>query len=314
MEKTIDITEWHRQRRLGIGGSDVGAICGFNKWKTALDVFLEKTGQAPVTEENSAMRLGTFLEPFIVKCYEEETGLKCVEQQGMFHDGIIVANIDRIVDMGDGRTQCGDKVISSRILECKTSRFDWDEGVPFSYQAQVQWYMGAFDAVKETDVAVYYTAGQKEPFHIFNVKKDEQVYKELYRRCEEFWNKYVLTGTMPPPQTTDDARFIWAKHKEGKSKTADAIIREKVSKLISLKEQEDKIGEEKEKVITEIMKFMGNAEVLKDSRGVPLVTWKTAKDSVSTDWKSIVASLKVRPEIIKRYTSVKPGSRKFLVK
>mgnify|MGYP003353102479 CR=1 FL=1 len=30
------------KRRLGIGGSDVAAICGLNPYKTALDVYFEK--------------------------------------------------------------------------------------------------------------------------------------------------------------------------------------------------------------------------------------------------------------------------------
>ena len=66
MEKSLNVEEWNRQRRMGIGGSDIGAICGLNKWRTALDVFLEKTGQAQEKEPNEAMRLGTCVEPYIV--------------------------------------------------------------------------------------------------------------------------------------------------------------------------------------------------------------------------------------------------------
>lgn len=34
--------EWLRERQKGIGGSDIGAILGLNKYKTAFEVYLEK--------------------------------------------------------------------------------------------------------------------------------------------------------------------------------------------------------------------------------------------------------------------------------
>ena len=41
----IEREQWLDWRRKGIGGSDVAAIVGLNKYKSALSVFLEKTGQ-----------------------------------------------------------------------------------------------------------------------------------------------------------------------------------------------------------------------------------------------------------------------------
>ena len=37
--------EWLRYRNMGIGGSDVAALLGISKWKSALELWLEKTGQ-----------------------------------------------------------------------------------------------------------------------------------------------------------------------------------------------------------------------------------------------------------------------------
>jgi predicted phage-related endonuclease len=47
LAKTLDMPreEWLVLRRKGIGGSDVSAILGINPWKTAMDVWLEKTGE-----------------------------------------------------------------------------------------------------------------------------------------------------------------------------------------------------------------------------------------------------------------------------
>jgi len=39
----MDKLNWLKQRQKGIGGSDVGAILGLNKYKSAFQVYLDKT-------------------------------------------------------------------------------------------------------------------------------------------------------------------------------------------------------------------------------------------------------------------------------
>lgn len=317
MDKTIDELEWHRQRRLGIGGSDIGAIVGVNPWKTALDVFLEKTGQAPVVEPNESMKLGTALEPFVVENYEEKTGYKCVEHVGMYHHGVVCANIDRIVDLGDGVTQKDGIVLSKRILEAKTSRHEWANGVPLSYQCQVQWYMGDFDAVEQADVAVYYTGGQKDPFHIFPVKKDLDTFAFLKEKAEEFWNKYVLTNTMPPPQNEGDCRVIWSKEKPNKVSIADAKVIETIKRIRAIRKQMDELEEQDSKLVSEVMSAMGDSEILKTSNGttgIVLATWKSPKDTVKVNWQAVAKELGASEAIISSHTEVKQNARRFNLK
>ena len=50
--------EWLRYRKLGIGGSDVGAICGLNPYLTAMQVYHDKTSDAVNDADNEAMRQG----------------------------------------------------------------------------------------------------------------------------------------------------------------------------------------------------------------------------------------------------------------
>ncbi|EPU7208284.1 YqaJ viral recombinase family protein, partial [Listeria monocytogenes] len=42
--KDMDRTQWLLTRRQGIGGSDAGIIMGLNKYKTAFELWLDKTG------------------------------------------------------------------------------------------------------------------------------------------------------------------------------------------------------------------------------------------------------------------------------
>ena len=43
------------------------------------------------------------------------------------------------------------------------------------------------------------------------------------------------------------------------------------------------------------------------------ITWKCSKDRENVDYKGLIAELKPEHSLIEKYTSVKPGSRTFLV-
>ena len=45
MNAVAERAAWLAERRSGIGGSDIAAILGLSPWKTAVDVWLDKTGQ-----------------------------------------------------------------------------------------------------------------------------------------------------------------------------------------------------------------------------------------------------------------------------
>ena len=48
--------EWLQYRKMGIGGSDAGAICGLNPYVSPMQVFLDKTSAVKETEDKEADR------------------------------------------------------------------------------------------------------------------------------------------------------------------------------------------------------------------------------------------------------------------
>ena len=54
---------------------------------------------------------------------------------------------------------------------------------------------------------------------------------------------------------------------------------------------------------------MGTATVALFQQGK--VSWKTAKDSYTTDWEALAGE---HPELVASYPATKPGSRRFNVK
>ncbi len=66
--------EWHEVHRTHITATDIPAILGRSEYKTAFDVFAEKTGLVAPFEGNEHTRRGTRYEPVILADYAEATG------------------------------------------------------------------------------------------------------------------------------------------------------------------------------------------------------------------------------------------------
>ena len=109
--KAMSYEEWLELRRHSIGGSEAGALLGLNPYASSLTLYLDKKGLSKPKETNEAMRIGTDLEEYVAKRFEEKTGKKVRKDNFMYmHDeyDFITANVDReIVGENSG-------------LECKT--------------------------------------------------------------------------------------------------------------------------------------------------------------------------------------------------
>ncbi len=60
-----DRDEWLAERRLGIGGSDIGALLHCSPWSTPADVYAAKV-EGDTTPHNAAMAVGSALEPGVL--------------------------------------------------------------------------------------------------------------------------------------------------------------------------------------------------------------------------------------------------------
>ena len=63
--------EWLEERRKSLGGSDMGAVLGLNRYRSPYTVWAEKTGRIGETPDNEAMRVGRDLEQYVASRFEE---------------------------------------------------------------------------------------------------------------------------------------------------------------------------------------------------------------------------------------------------
>lgn len=72
----LEKKEWLTYRKKGIGGSDAGAVCGLNPYRTAIQVYQDKISEEIEELDNEAMRQGREFEDYVAKRFMEATGKK----------------------------------------------------------------------------------------------------------------------------------------------------------------------------------------------------------------------------------------------
>jgi len=128
--------EWLEWRKKGIGGSDASVVCGINKYKSPVELWLEKTGQLPDSEAGEAAYWGTQLEALVRAEFTKRTGIEVnlVNQLLQSEDHpYMLANLDG---------ECQHPIYGTCVFEAKTASAykagDWDDKIPDEYILQIQ--------------------------------------------------------------------------------------------------------------------------------------------------------------------------------
>ncbi|EHK2440911.1 YqaJ viral recombinase family protein [Clostridium perfringens] len=251
-----DKLEWLRERQKGIGGSDVGAIMGVNQYKTAFNIYLEKTEPIlNVEKQSEAARQGTDLEDYVAMRFTEETGKKVRrDNRHLIHKDypFMVANIDRRV------------VGENAILECKTvtpyNSKEWGgEEVPASYMLQCQHYMAVTGADKVYLAYLIFST----KFDYREINRDEELIDIIIEAEKEFWK--MVQDKTPPALDGSSAAEKWVNEKykkvnEGEVIKLDSSWKELLNKRKELKEYKDNVEREIKEIENQLKQNIGHAE------------------------------------------------------
>lgn len=188
-----------------IGGSDIAAVMGLNPWKSALQLWAEKTGKIAPKDLSDIERveIGTELEEYVARKFEKKTGYKLRrDNRDLRHPlyDYMVVHIDRLVLDGES------------IFEAKTTSVymerHWEgEDIPQQYVLQVMWGMGL--AKRPRGFIAVLIGGQK--FAWKEIRFDQELFDKMVEAAKNFWENFVLADVAPiaTAQDNDTIDELW---------------------------------------------------------------------------------------------------------
>ena len=293
--------EWLMYRRGGIGGSDAGAILGFNPYATPFTVYCDKVGLSNADEDNEAMRIGRDLEQYVADRFAQQEGKRTRKMNYILqhpeHD-FMLANVDRLV--------IGEKA----GLECKTAsalnRTKFDIGdVPPQYYTQCMHYM-AVTGYEKWYLAILVMG---KAFHVFEIERDENFIEQLIAQEEYFWNTFVIPHAEPDCYGTEKENDMLKNiYPDSDGGTITMFGEEKqAQRYLELKSEIKELQKEADSIAQNIKKIIGNASVA-EMEGY-CAAWKP-EHKTRFDTKAFKADF---PDLYKRYAK-ESTERKFYIK
>lgn len=306
-------------RKKGLGGSDIAAILGYPAFKTAVEIWMEKTGRSAGSDDALRLRYGIDAEHFIAKEYELVTGLKTVRHTKQLRSErypYALGNVDRLViPEGQKIAAYQGQIRTDRGLECKTvtsffDRSEWGEAgtdnVPTAYLLQNHWYL-ALSPLQTMDLAALFGAGEK--LAIYTINKDADLEEELLRRGHEWWVRHVVGDEPPEPVNESDVLLLYPSDNSPSVEATESIA-ETLAELQTIKAQINELEVKAGHKQMAIKRFMGDASALL-CNDKTLATWKNSKPVKRFDIEAFKAA---NPKLYSQFITEGEPTRRFLIK
>ena len=320
--------EFLQARQSGLGGSDIGAVIGVSQYKSALDVYFDKTEPKLEQEHQEHFYWGHALEqPIAERFSREHPDFEVMRNVPIAmhpqHEWML-ANVDGLFDDDQG---------NRGILEIKTVNafasdswgFENSDQVPLSYAAQVAFYMAVMDADFAIIAALFGGNSYKE----FRIERDLEIEAVLIREGGAFWHNHVIPRIPPEPKTANDVARLF-KHDLGTILEADDNLLNLCQEIKRLKTDAKDLDGLIVELTTNLKKVMGDSALLQYA-GSTISSWKNNKDSTKVGYEKAVAdftgwlnSFKNNPQMegisdvltqyLRENTKTVPGIRPLLIK
>jgi putative phage-type endonuclease len=290
-----------------IGGSDAAAIAGAHPYKRPIDVW-RRIVEGHETEQTAPMRRGILLEPVIRQMFQEETGLQLLGPRSLRSPkhAWLRASLDDVAIMADGE----EHVVEFKSVNARQAhRYgDGSDDLPEEHICQTQFYLGVTGWHLAHLAALI---GGDELRH-YRLIADHDLQRVLFEACERFWVDNIKTGK-PPPVDGSESYSEWIdQHFSNRRPDFVAADLEAESLAAAYRHQCEALETTKGKVQSIRQKLemkIGDASGVEGSFG--RISFKRNKDVSRVDWQGVAANLNPPPELVQKFTVVKPGPRVF---
>lgn len=315
---------WLAARRRGIGASEIPAIMGLDRYKSGLDIWLEKRGMAEGHTDSPQARVGRFAEPMIASMYAAQTGSLISEVAKAAHPElpILSASADRMV-LDAQRTPL-------HLLEIKNRGGlpqGWgEEGtdlVPEAVAIQVHVQLACY-AMERADVAALLGGND---FRVYTLHRDAAIEAAVLEFTRTWWQRHMVEGIEPPLEGPNVGDYLARKFRTH----TDEVVRVLPSDMIALwletlataQATQKDAKAEYDRAANEVKNFLGDRYAVEGPAGRAI--WTLSKDGTKTDQQQVIKRLEevlaeaigrepaqfVRYDAERTATTVKPGVRSF---
>ncbi len=279
-------------RRSGIGGSDVGAILGYNAipgacvYKTATEVWDEKVNgysesrtARPDDYKTAQLWWGVKLEPLLLEAYqyfEETEEVQCGKSVGQVahpDNPWLIANVDGV------STVNGKKIVVEIKNSDRGDRNVWGDAetdqVPLGYYMQVQHYMYVL-GLEEARIV----ARVRGDTLIYHIMRDDDLIEGMVKKLSEFWHENVLKKVPPKAEKLSDVKLSYKASDDDSVILAGEDEFDKINEAKEIVAKLEVVKKEMEAKKTELAEMMREKIAIVNEDGKKLVTFKPRKDGV----------------------------------
>lgn len=281
-----DRAAFHAERRTIIGGSDAAAILGLSRWRTPMDVWVDKVlDDQPPREMTMRQFIGQRLEPLLGEMAGARFGTTFRRRHGLIRSKVhpfIGGHVDFValeVKTSYSAEGWGD----DGTVVVPDDRDSWD-AIPIDYLLQVQHYLYVTEWPK-MHVAVLIG---HDDFRTYTVERVPGLMDGMVAAEVEFWHDFVETGDPPPMDGSEGAKAYLRSRfprASGVLRTAtpeDTLLISQVRDAKAAKAE----AEREDERLSNILKARIGDDVGLAAPGVT-VTWPTIERKPEVNWEAI---------------------------
>ena len=296
--------DWLEYRKQGIGGSDASVVCGISRYKSPVELWMEKTNQLPAQEAGEAAYWGSQLESLVRAEFTKRTGIEVKQIKQILQSEehpFMLANLDGI---------CEHPEFGPVIFEAKTASAyktgEWEDAIPDEYALQLAHYM-AVTGYKGAYIAVLIGGNT---FRWKFIERDEELISMLVELESAFWN-HVQDGTPPPLDGSNaSAKFLSERFPSSVPKSQIELpdtAADLLAQYDEACEQLEAVTEQKQRAENLLKEMLGENE--EGTSGDRVITWKSVSQE-RLDSKALKAE---HSTLCKKYTN-KTSYRRFTIR
>jgi len=283
----LDKQQLISDRSTGLGGTDAGAICGISPWRSAVDVFMEKTNQEvksnnPARKKIHILEMGNRLENTVIDVFEDRTGIKVQRDIPVIRHAkfsYLLAHVDGLIDKKDGTKgvfeakTAGSNAVFNKTWGNQTQGMCDKTDIPIQYWYQCQWYM---TITNRTFCYLAVLLGGIDDFRYYYFERDYMLSVQMRKKMKDFWLNNVQKRVAPPAQSQKDSMQLHPKQDSDEMRASNERILKVTLKNKAIRLKLKSLFNQKEKLDGIITEYIGKHKGISHD-GRIIATWKDSK-------------------------------------